>query len=429
MTDTTRHSVAVFASHADHMNTGGKNAWVGRWLQQAGYDVLMLCGDEANAGNFQKLKLPYCKLAVEEKTIDLMRVAAEVDALLTTPITTGTVTPPPTLGRMLAFDDLLGCGRQWVVNGAGAVAFDCLVSTMLPSELTIGEDAILGLQLWRYTTSRKIPHIAIECSPLANDTKLQQWPVDLLLTKCDPRLAAPHPTFFLANTERRDVNDLREMSPGRVIQLEKTSALSWTPETHPHYRDFAPEVYQMDRSCRYAHSLSTEPLLEDLYAHQKTQLMVQLHTFGARFLYLPFHLSYKERVIELLTNLEEYREDLLDNGFALVLSCDSRQHRRMLTEQMMVNEGLLRWLNPWRRDGQKRFAVIEGPPQLWLMDMCQATLAPCESLATEWARQWRIPVILPGEESRLTDLSLGTSVVEAVQHMLDPEREVQEQAA
>lgn len=380
----TKQTVAVYTSHADFINTAGKNVWLGLWLKQAGYEVIMLCWDDGNAKNFSDHKLPYVMLKVEEKSADLNAIALELDSLLNIPAVEGTRIPAPTIGRLLAYDDFLGCGRVYALDGAGAIRFDCLVSTMPPAEFTVKEDSLLSLQLWRYVTHHHIPNIGIECSPLDNDTLLTQWPVDLLLTKQDPRLPESE---------------------------------GW--KTHPRYDRIAPEVFQMNRATRYALSLSHDPISEELYKNHKIMLEGQLQNFGARFLYLPFHLSYKERAIELLNNLEPYREDLMDSGFALVLSCDSRQYRRLLTEQDMVNVGLLRWLDPWRRGEQKRFAVVEGPPMLWLMDMASAILAPCESLATEWARQWGVPIVRPGEEVKIADLSLGTSVVEAVKWALE----------
>ena len=424
-----KKTIGVFTSHADYINTGGKNAWLGRWLQQAGYEVMMLCWDEPNATNFTTHKLPYMRLMVEQKPGDLFAAAMELEALLDIPLVTGTQTTPPTLGRLMAFDDFLGCGKRWSLNGADAVRFDCLVSTMLPSELTVAEDAVLGLQLWRYTTNNHIPHIGIECSSLDNDTRLSQWPVDMLLTKKDPRVAHSLPPALIVDPSKLDIAEFEPMAPGRVIQLREPEPSSLTWPTHPTYAALAPEVYQMDRACRYALSLHTEPALEELYANHKTMLKEQFAAYGERYLYLPFHLSYKERTLTLLHNLAPYREVLMDAGFALVLSCDSRQHRRLLTEQDMVNTGMLPWLNPWRRGERKCFAVVEGMPMLWLMDMASAVLAPCESLATEWARHWDIPIIKAGNEEQIGDLSLGVSVVEAVRWMLDPERAQQEQAA
>lgn len=460
MTD--KKTVAVFTSHADYINTGGKNVWLGLFLKQAGYDVMMLCWDEPNAQNFAAHKLPHVRLTIEEKTGDLHASAMELDKLLDTPIVEHSTIPAPTLGRLIAFDDFLGCARIWSLNGEGAIRFDCLVSTMLPAEFTVGEDAIMGLQLWRYATHHRIPHIGVECSPLDNDTRLQQWPVDMLLTKGDPR---EEPTYspFILDPRKIDMRDLEDIGPGRIIRVadesshfsltspkairkelkkiktaerelarmevaeQKINQHSWP--TRKIYKDIAPEVFQMDRATRYSLSLSAEPLLEELYRNHRTALVAQLGVHGSRYLYLPFHLSYKERAIELLENLAPYRDDLMAAGFALIISCDSRQFRRTLTEMDMVNIGLLRWLAPWRVGDHKRFAVVEGPPILWLMDMAQIILAPCESLATEWARQWGVPVIRPGEEARIADLSLGTSVVEAVQWMLDPARETQEEAA
>lgn len=374
-------TIAVFTSHADHINTGGKNVWLGKWLKAAGYQVLMVCWDEANADAFKQHKLPYLMAQIDTTSTDLHPQAQALEQLLTLPAIEGTRVKAPSLGSLLAWDDFLGCAKQWKTDGLDALTIDAYVTTLAAQEMPIAEDVELGLALWRYMRAHTVPQLAIECSPIHNDLRLTQWPVDMLLTKNDPR--------------------------------------DETGMTAPRYTAIAKEVYRMPRSHRYVLSLSHEPALEQFYQDHEASLRKQLR--GSRYLFLPFHLSYKERCIEMLEHLKRHPfliRELLAADFSLVISCDSRQTRRTLTEQDMIVGGLTPWLEPWQSNGQPRFFVIDGPPQLWLMDMAQAILAPCETIGTEWARRWEIPVITPGQEDHLTDLSLGTSVVEALQWML-----------
>lgn len=321
----------------------------------------------------------------ETGTADIHAQAQALEQLLTCPAIEGTRVKAPSLGSLLAWDDFLGCARQWNITGLESIQIEACVTTLASQEMAIAEDIELGLTLWRHMKTHHVPQVALECSPICNDLQLTQWPVDMLLTKGDPRMPG---------------------DDGYVTQER--------------YLRIAPEVFQMARSHRYILSISHEPALEQFYESQQIPLRAQL--LGSRFLFLPFHLSYKERCIEMLQHLQQHpflMQELLAADFSLLIACDSRQTRRTLTERDIIEVGLKPWLAPWSQHGRPRFFVLDGAPQLWLMDMAQAILAPCETVGIEWARRWDVPIISPGQEEQLLHLSLGASLVEAVRWLLE----------
>lgn len=359
-----KKTIAVACPYVDHKLTAGKIRWLATWLQQAGYDPLLLGWDDELPAVAGPGQLPLLKLSVTHATVDPIAASQEFVALLTQRITDDP--DSPTWGQMLGFDDFLGMAHGYVLNGADSLRPDAVVTTIPGSESQTPEDSIVALALWRFCTQNKIPRIGVECSSLVNDLRLLQWPVDVLLTKDDPR-------------------------------------------TEPRTAEIAPQCFQMPVTHRYALSLSSDPLIDE-FLKEEHQLRQRFGPPGTRFLFMPFHLAFKERFVRMLDATAPHAAALKAAGYSLLIAIDPNSFRRNLTEHDIVNVGLRRWLEPWAG----HIVIVGGCLGTWLALLSDAVLACVETGLTEQCERWRQPVIRHGEEHRLADLACGISVAEAV---------------
>lgn len=373
-------TVAIEAHFVTRMLTADKILQLGKWLKAADYDPVYVCWDEHSGPVYQKAVMPALTLTIEKESVDVIGAAQKLVAELNTPIfhnlTKGIHVPSPTWGELIGYDDFLGTAQGYKIGGAASLKPDLVVTPVPGAESNTPEDSIFSLAMWRFCQQNHIPRLGIEGLAIQNDARLNKWPVDLLLTKNDPR-------------------------------------------NIPHVDEWAPQALRQNASLRYVMSIAQSPMLDQFVSIAEPEMRKQFGSPGVRFLYLPFHISFKAQVIAMLEALTPYLPMLHEANFKLLLSCDSAGWRRNLNERDMVRIGLQRWLDQW----PGRWLLIEGVPYVMLALMADALLAPYESGLTEEAQRWGIPIIRPGQEQQVTNLACGISLTEAVAWLLNPQEE------
>lgn len=372
------HTIAIVAHYVDRLYTGPKYLWLARWLKAAGYDPLFLAWDE---GALTALKeFPLLRITCEKQPVDVLTAGQEFVKLLSRPLVEHAPIPSPTLGELLGMDDFLGSAQAWRLGGADALRPHAVVCTIPGIETQTPEDATLALALYRFCKDNHIPRIGIEISPLINDQKLVQWPVDVLLTKADPR--------------------------------NGDGALQ------PHIAAIATHAFPLPVAHRYCLRIGHVDEIED-FLKAEQELRSKLGPPGSRFLLLPFHLGFKDNVVRLLEGMISHVPALIEAGFRLLIACDPNGWRRTVSEKDMIRIGLQRWLAHW----PDHWAIIEGCPNTFLALASDAVLAPCHSVLSEWCEQLGQTVIYAGQEERLADLACHVSVAEAVAWMLNDKKD------
>lgn len=375
-------TVAIEAHFVTRMLTADKIIQLGKWLKAADYDPVYVCWDEHSGPLYQKAGLPALTLTIEKESVDVIGAAQKLVAELNTPIIQHPTVPPPTWGELLGYDDFLGTAQGYKIGGAASLKPDLVLTPIPGAESNTPEDSVIALAMWRFCQQNHIPRLGLEGLAIDNDARLNKWPVDLLLTKSDPR------------------------------------AIS-------HVEEIAPQSLRMNASLRYIMSIAQSPMLDQFVTLAEPEMRKQFGAAGVRFLYLPFHISFKAHVITMLEALIPYLPLLHEANFKLLLSCDSSGWRRNLSEREMVRIGLQRWLNQW----PNRWLLVEGVPYVMLALMSDALLAPYESGLTEEVQRWGIPIIRPGQEQQVTNLACGISLTEAVAWLLNPQEEKKLEAA
>jgi hypothetical protein len=354
-------TIAIVAPLVDRASTLDKFHWLGTFLQRDGFDPVFVCHDKDTAELFRSHTLPYLNVTLEKQTVDVLGAMAAFVKQVDRPFLAG----GPTWGEVMGYDDFLGCCQAYKISGAESLKPDCVVTCIPGAESQTPEDALLSLATWRFCADNHIPRIGLEMSSLANDCRLIQWPADLLLTKRDPR---------------------------------GNPRISW----------IAPQAYRQTRSLRYVLSIEQSPLMEDFLKQEHT-LRAKLGPPGTRFLFLPFHLSFKANCCRILDAIAPYAKELLEANFKLVVSVQADSWRRNLHEREMVTIGMRRWL-----DVMPGWAVTEGAPALFLALLADAVLAPYESPLTEQCEKWDTDLIRFGNLPELGNLACGISLSQAV---------------
>lgn len=377
MHDNNLPTILLVVPQAERVITGRKFLYIGKLLQVAGYDPLVLCWDTETVSTCQEAQLPCVQVAIPDVDINVIAAARQLVENMTAPLThaEGGI-EVPTLGELYGYDDFLGVGKGAVIQGAGMLHPAAAIGPILGSEIPIAEDQWLSLMTWRFCRRNKIPSVGLQIASLRNELRLTHWPVDLLLTKTDPRTGD--------------------------------------------YSHIAPLTMKQDTLTRYMCSPGIQPDIDTYLTRELPQWRTSFATPGKRFLYMPFHLGYKERCIALLRGVNGYIKELQEANFELLISFDPDSHRRLLSEEDMIRVGLSRWLAPWRGKSH----LIARVPQWSLALIADAVLLPCHSpLEEDLCVRNGITTISPGEEHELTNLALGTSPVDAVAYLLEQQKE------
>jgi hypothetical protein len=369
-------SVALVANYVTRLSVQDKLPLLATPLTKAGYDVLYLCWHEACGPLYHKAAIPSLSLTFTKQPFDVLPVVPAFVKYLSRPVLHDPDTPAPTWGELLGYDDFIGCAQSHKIGGAAALRPDLVIAPVAGAESSTPEDAMLDLAVYRFCTQNHIPRIALECNSLTNDLRLTQWPADILLTKDDPR--------------DRDY--------------------SW----------IAPQTYRMDTPTRYALSLGQEKIFDDFFAAEP-MLRDTFGGPGTHYVHLAFHIGYKANFASMVQAIQPYIPVLKEAGFKLLISFTPDHYRKNINEQQMIGIGLRRWLNDWGDS----CIIIGGFAHAVLAILADAVLAPNESVVTEFARRWGIPVIRPGEEQKLEDLAVGVSLPEIVSWVLKPAEEKQ----
>ena len=374
-------TIAIESHLVTRLLTADKILQLGKWLKTAGYEPIFVCWDEHAGPIFTKAGLPHLTLSIEKEPVDTIAAAQQLVAELNTPVFSHPTVPPPTWGELIAYDDFLGTAQGYKISGAASLKPDLLLTPLPGAESNTPEDSIFSLAMWRFCRQNHIPRLGIEGLAIKNDARLNQWPVDLLLTKDDPR-------------------------------------------TLTHINEITPQALRMNTSLRYVMSISQSPMMDQFIALAEPEMRAQ---FGAscHFLYLPFHISFKSSTVSMLEALTPYLSLLHEANFKLLISCDASGWRRNLSERDMIRVGLQRWLDQW----PGRWLLVEGVPYIMLALLSDAVLASYESGMTEEAQRWGIPIVRPGHEQEVSNLACGISLAEAAAWLLTPPQEEEKKEA
>jgi hypothetical protein len=356
----------------DHLVVGSKFTIVASWLQAAGYEPLFVATHPDVVAPIKQAGYPVILLELQSKDMDLIPAAKDFVAHMQTPITgPRNAVIAPTLGELIGYDDFLGGAHAYRIAGADAFRADAIISPIRGAESQTPPDSALALQMWRYCRANRIPHIGIEISPLEHQPiRLEQWPVDVLLTHNDPR-------------------------------------------TYSHLP--APLAFRMPVSHRHVFSLSTDATMAQFVQEQEPRLRAHLGGPNSRYLFFPFHLAFKSRWIAMLQALNTRAEKLQAQHVRLVIPVDRSNHRRNYTEHDMIVTGCAQWLKPW----EGHLALIEQAGHIPLGLLSEAVCACFESAMLPLCEAAGQPVIRPGQEDTLDDLSYSITIPQAVAYALE----------
>ncbi len=363
-------TIGMYASLAAFHLIGDKYALFGKWLQHAGYEVVYLCWADATADMCERLGLAYVRATISRAPVDVpTEMAKFIDAL---PYKIDDHPLAPSLGEMLGYDDFPGSAMQWTVDGAGIFKPDLLVLPVASAENISPQDSYISMALSRFAYLHGIPTVQVEIATARSPLRLSHWPCTALLTKGDPRLYHDD-TAYISSTKAR------------------------MPLTH-----------------RYACSFGQEPQLDEICLSEPG-LRKELGPPGEHFVFLPSHLAFKQRTIEMLARLVPLVPELRKSRLKLLIGCTQSVYRKRLTEAEMLKSGLRQWLEPWGADG---WAIVEGVPHHTIAAIADAVLAPNESHTSEFTRRWGTDVLTPETAREIGNLAPSFPLADLITYIL-----------
>ena len=383
VTEDTSKTIGVVIPSAERSFTSDKIGWLAKWCQTAGFTPVILHTDTNTAAMADRAKMIHISCQIHREGFDVFATAPHFIQALNRPlaVSPNKEIPCPTLGELIGFDDFFGISPSYRLEGGSTLAAAAVVLPIPGSEMPIDNDDVLTLMVWRWCLNHHIPIVGVEVASLRNPLFLRHYPVDVLLTKNDPR------------------------------PFEKQL----------HEYGMTGPCVRMALSHRYVCSAGINQEMEMFIAGDEPRLRQSIPVPpGAHLLYLPFHLGYKERCTSLLENMVPFVPTLLEAGFHLMISVDPTNTRRLLTEEAIVRQGFQRWLTDWPPD-RVHIVDIHQASMVSFVALSDAVLAPCASPATEWADRWGVTVVLPGEEAKLNHLAVGLTLPETLSWMLQKE--------
>jgi hypothetical protein len=365
--------VALMVPQVDAYYTEGKIFFFAKHLKEEGFSPLIVIWDDNSEQGAKGSECPYLKLRMSPVSVDVTQEAKKALAILSNPVVppNGPV-PPPTWGDLIVLDDYLGGAVARDISGAEGLNPSAIVTTIPGAENSTQEDSIFSLSIWRFARANNIPLVTLNASSLRNDLRMIRYPADMALTKGDPR-------------------------------------------SIPHYEKLAKQVFSLPTAHWYCLRPGKDPVLESFLLQEK-QLRAQAGPPNARFLHVPFSIGFKSYLYRQLDAAKPYFKELLDHNFYLLFTCSSGVYRRGLTEKDVIMKGAYRFLGDWPLS---RVVVVENAPVFMCSLISEAVLAPFHSAYTEMLGLWGHPLIFPGEEHKIGNLSCSVSVGQAVRFLLE----------